>query len=85
MHPRKESILNPTGLIDFFFALYILTLLISVIKVKLNSDGSICYQVKISLNAKRVQYLKGVSELERIRVVAFPERRKKTIEKIKKR
>lgn len=36
----------------------------------------ISYKVKISLNAKRVQCLKGVSELERIRVVAFPERRK---------
>lgn len=58
---------------------------VPLIKVKLDSDGSISYQVKISLNAKRVQCLKGLSELERIRVVAFPERRKKIIEKIKKR
>lgn len=91
VHPRKESILNPTGLIlrltDSFHIFFSLCTFLQVplIKVKLDSDGSISYQVKISLNAKRVQCLKGLSELERIRVVAFPERRKKIIEKIKKR
>lgn len=59
--------------------------MVPLIIAKLDSDGSISYQVKISLNAKRVQCLKGLSELERIRVVAFPERRKKIMEKIKKR
>lgn len=68
-----------------FSALYIFTWMVPLIIAKLDSDGSISYQVKISLNAKRVQCLKGLSELERIRVVAFPERRKKIIEKIKKR
>lgn len=44
------------------------------------------YQVKISLNARRVQCLKGLPEFKRIKVVAFPERRqKKIIKKIKKR
>lgn len=68
-----------------FSALYIFTWMVPLIIAKLDSDGSISYQVKISLNAKRVQCLKGLSELERIRVVAFPERRKKIMEKIKKR
>lgn len=58
--------------------------MVPLTNVKLASDVSISHQVKISLNAKRVQCLKGLSELERIRVVAFPERRKKTIEKIKR-
>lgn len=33
------------------------------------------YEVKISLNAKQVQCLKGLSELERMRLVELPERR----------
>lgn len=32
-------------------------------------------EVKISLNAKQVQCLKGLSELERIGLVELPERR----------
>lgn len=67
VQPRKESILDPTRLIILIerfisyqcFALYIFIFMVSLIKVQLDSDASILYQVKISLNAKRVQYLKG--------------------------
>lgn len=46
-------------------------------KAKLGSVVVFLYEVKISLDAKRVPCLKGLSELERIGLVGLPERRNK--------
>lgn len=48
-------------------------------KAKLGSVVVFLYEVKISLDAKRVPCLKGLSELERIGLVGLPERRNKKI------